>query len=87
MAAKCPSKSHPDYKLMVELFGEDNALYLYDAFDQNIPNREQIAKIYKQNYGKELPVNNTEVQYQNNTINRFCSLWGTCCGNSQSSLI
>ena len=57
---KCPNQSHPDWKLMVELFGEDNAWYLYDALDETIPTKEQIAIIYKQNYGKELDMSNRQ---------------------------
>lgn len=59
--ARCPNKSHSDYKLMVRLFGEDAALFYYDSLG-DIPTTDVIAGIYELEKGVALTdTNNPEV--------------------------
>lgn len=60
--AKCPNKSHENYKLMVRLFGGQKALLLYDRNGEDIPTKRQIMEVFKDKTGDELSsYNNPEV--------------------------
>ncbi len=62
MAVKCPNVSHPDWELSVRLFGLDHTLYLYDALGERVPNRYELAQVYKREKRDELSaINNPEV--------------------------
>lgn len=62
MAVKCPNISHPDWELSVRLFGLDHTLYYYDALGEVVPNKYQLAQLFKQRKGDELnEFNNPEV--------------------------
>ncbi len=45
--AQCPNKSHPDWKALVERFGEDRAIELYIQNGYNIPNPNGNPKFKK----------------------------------------
>jgi hypothetical protein len=42
MGLLCPNINHPDWKYAVEKLGKDEALYLYDLLNQEIPSKEQV---------------------------------------------
>jgi hypothetical protein len=41
----CPNKAHPDWKYLVDRFGEDGAWYLYLKYDEEIPNQAEANKL------------------------------------------
>ena len=58
MKTNCPNKSHPDFKKLVEEFGELDATYAYFLNDEDIPSVDVAGKLL----GKSVL---TDVQRQN----------------------
>lgn len=48
--ARCPNKSHEDYKLLVRLFGENKALDIYDRNNKEIPTRQEILDGFRRSH-------------------------------------
>jgi hypothetical protein len=42
LLAKCPNKSHEDWKYAVEKLGEEKTWYLYDKLGQELPTKKQV---------------------------------------------
>src|SRR6056297_1408065 len=67
MAAKCPNKSHPDWKYAVEqLGGEIEALNLYDILGEELPTKEQVDSVVGQS--SESPLTFEEIERVANMI-------------------
>ena len=71
MAATCPNKNHPDWKDLVNKYGESLAFYAYDANGEDIPSFERGTQLIKEFLKQDKKALNQIEKQQNNPYGQF----------------